>query len=57
MAVQNNTEKMVMLQAFAKGVLESYCRGLEVHLKYSTSGKENFLFPTATSRALSTASM
>jgi hypothetical protein len=53
--VQNDQVKMIELQAFAQGVLDSYRRGLEVHYEYTTTGTPSG-FLTATSQVNTTAS-
>jgi hypothetical protein len=42
--VQNNQVKMIELQVFAQGVLDSYRRGLEVHYEYTTTGTPLTIF-------------
>jgi hypothetical protein len=53
--VQNDRVKMIELQTFAQGVLDSYRRGLEVHYEYTTTGTPSD-FLTATSPVNTTAS-
>jgi hypothetical protein len=52
---QHNQPELLKLHAFAKGVLNSYRKGLSVNLEFSTDGQANQV-PTATSKVLPTAS-